>query len=325
LFKGQQLDPNNPEHAKLLQRAEAAGVVVDPQAWNDSKDNLVQLTVTNADDPTKTDAVLLNKVTGEQTVLGQKGFQATRNAEGLTGAEVHADADRDRSFNALEHERSVSNDLRRQGLAISKGHLTLAGQHFNLAQAQFDNRLSEDTRKELKSANDLAAEAERWQEAANAIGSRTSYVDPETGKEMESKKALNKRDEYTARAESLRRRVVANFGYLFSDDGTGTPKMSAAQLQQLFPSVGGNWSGLAERLGVTLTDEGSGQGPVQPSTLPHRSAPTAAHRSSPPAGGLPPITHRMPRDTFRKNNPQYKGLSDPDVDAMLRQHGIQGY
>jgi hypothetical protein len=283
LFRGQQLDPNNPEHAKLLRRAAAAGVVVDPTAWNDSKDNLVQLTVTDPTDSTKTDSVLLNKVTGEQTILGQKGFQATRNAEGMTTAEVKTDADRDRAYAGLERERAVSNDLRRQGLAIAKGHLTLAGQHFDLAQAQFDNRLTEGTRKELKSANDLAAEAERWQEAANAIGSRTQYKDPETGEMKDSRKAENQRDIFAARAESLRRRVVANYGYLFSPDDSGTPKMSSAQLQQLFPSVGGNWSGLATRLGVTLTDEGSGQGSVPASTLPRRGAPRAAAPAGAPA------------------------------------------
>jgi hypothetical protein len=275
-LKGQKLDPANPRHAKLIADAEAAGIPIDAESFNNSKGNVIRYAKTDPEHPEQTVEVERNVVTGEETVLGQKGYQATRNAEGMTGAEVHTDADRDRAYAGLERERAVSNDLRRQGLAIANGHLTLAGQHFNLAQAQFDNRLSEGTRKELKSANDLAAEAERWQEAANAIGSRTQYKDPETGEMKDSRKAENQRDIFQARAESLRRRVVANYGYLFAPDDGGTPKMSAAQLQQLFPSVGGNWSGLATRLGVQLTDEGSGQGPVQPSTLPHRGAPTAA-------------------------------------------------
>jgi hypothetical protein len=302
MFKGMRLDPNNADHTKLLQRAAAAGVTVDPQAWNDASSNLVSVDLVDPDNPTQKRRAYYNKATGEVSDVGVSGYVAPVGADGLTEAQRRGDSDRDRAYAGLEHERAVSNDLRRQGLAIQGGHLALAGKRFDLSQAQFDNRLSETTRKEAKAANDLAAEAERWQEAANAIGSRTKYVDPETGEEKESRKALNKRDEYAARAESLRRRVLSNYGYLFSPDDSGAPKMSTEQLKALFPSVGGNWSGLATRLGVTLTDEGSMQGPVPSSTIPRRAAPSALPTYERPGAASKKYSEGEIRAWARANN-----------------------
>ena len=287
-LKGQKLYPADPRVRQLQADADRAGIPFDVESFNNSKGNVVRYVRTDPDRPEQTVEVERNVLTGAEQVLGQKGYQATRDASGMTTAEVKTDEDRDRGYNALERERVVQHDLRRAGLAIAKGNLTLAGQRFDLSQAQFDNRLGEQTRKELKGANDLIAESERYQESANAIGSRTQYKDPETGEMKESRKAQNQRDLFQARAESLRRRALANYGYLFSPDEGGVPHMSAEQLQQMFPSVGGNWSGLAERLGVRLTDTGSGQGPVRPSAVPRRGAPRAASQSAPAASAPQP-------------------------------------
>jgi hypothetical protein len=322
LLKGTRLDPSNPEHASLLRRAAAAGISIDANSFNDASSNLVSMELVDPEHPEQKRRAFFNRATEEITDAGQSGFVAPVGADGMTETQRRGDAARDRSFYALEHERAVANDLRGQQLEISKGQLTLAGRRFDLSAAQFDNRLGEETRKEAKSANDLAAEAERWQEAANAIGSRTTYIDPETHKEMESKKALNKRDEYAARAASLRRRMIANYGYLFAPDDSKGPQMSTEQLKGLFPSLGGNFSGEATRLGITLTDEGSGQGAVPSSILPRRAAP-AARRAAPAAAGRY-AGQRMPAANLPAAA-QKLGMSEPQAKAYIESQGGRIY
>jgi len=74
VMKGQKLDPSNPQHTAFLKRAEAAGVTIDPDEWNSSKSNVVKLTVVDDADPTRTNVVLHNTVTGEQNVVGRAGY-----------------------------------------------------------------------------------------------------------------------------------------------------------------------------------------------------------------------------------------------------------
>jgi hypothetical protein len=318
-LRGQRLDPSNPRHAKLIADADAAGIPLDAESFNNSRGNLVRYVKADPDSPEKTIEVERNMVTGQETVLGQKGFQATRGADGRTTAEVKSDEDRDRGFKALERERNISNELRRASLNLS-------GQRFDLSKAQYDNRLSEDTRKELKSANDLIAEAERYQEDANSVGARTKYIDPDTGKEMESAKRQIKRDEYQARAAALRRRAIANYGYLFADGD----KISTEQFRQLFPSLGGNFSGEAQRLGLTLTDDPM-QGPVGRSAVPRRGAPAAARsagRSASPVGGSgrpsAPSTDKthVSRAKARQTYPELRGKSDAEIDEAIKAQGL---
>lgn len=86
LKKGQLLDPERD--AQLLKDADAAGISIDPKEWNSSKDNYATLTLTDPDDPTKTQTVRYNKVTGEQEAIGQKGFQQPVDSKtGMTAAQ----------------------------------------------------------------------------------------------------------------------------------------------------------------------------------------------------------------------------------------------
>jgi hypothetical protein len=203
-LKGQRLDPTDPRIVKLQAAADAAGIPFDVQSFNESKGNLIRYVKTDLAHPEKTITVERNVVTGEETELNQKGFQATRNNEGMTGAEVHADADRDASRTNLERQRSVSNELARAGLGIAQAHLGLDRQRLDLAKAAQDNTFSEQTRKELKDAQALLAESERWQTEANGFAQRVKYKDPNTGEVKESKSYASKRDDAQARAEAAR-------------------------------------------------------------------------------------------------------------------------
>jgi hypothetical protein len=86
LKKGQLFDPT--KDAQLLKDAADVGVNINPDEWNNSKDNYATLTLTDPEDPTKTRAVRYNKVTGEQEDVGQRGFQQPVDSKtGMTAAQ----------------------------------------------------------------------------------------------------------------------------------------------------------------------------------------------------------------------------------------------
>lgn len=107
-LKGQKLDPANPRHAKLIADADAAGIPVDPDSFNASKGNVVRYPRVDPANPSRTQVVERNLVTGEETVLGQAGYVAPRDASGMTAAEVKAAEDRDRAFGALQEHRAAT-------------------------------------------------------------------------------------------------------------------------------------------------------------------------------------------------------------------------
>jgi hypothetical protein len=192
-------------------------------------------------------------------------------------------------------------------IEISRGHL-------DLARLSLDNRLSEQTRREFKDANRLSSDAERYGQAAADLANKTTYKDPETGEVRESKKWAAKRDEYEARAAALRREFIADYGYMFQSED-GDIKMSLDQFRQLFPSLQGNFTGEAERLGVTITDEGSMQGPVPVSTIPRRPAPARVASAS--------KARYVSREKFRKKYPEFGDAPDAEVDAKIRESGYE--
>ncbi len=278
LFRGTKLDANNPTHLALLQRAADAGIEVDPEAWNDDRSNVVPVTITDPNDPTRTRQIFWNKVTGSVAANFQKGYQQPVNASGMTTTQERTDADRDAARVNAERQRGVQN-------ALARARIGQGNQRLDLARAAQDKSLDKETRTEAAAAAKLRSEAERWQEAANAIGSRTKYKDPVTGEEKESGKALNKRDEYAARAASLRQQLMDTHGYMWaSPDGAGGPTMGVEQFKSLFPNLGGNFTGEAQRLGVTISDAGAMQGPVHRSPL-QRAAPARSSAAPASTGG----------------------------------------
>jgi hypothetical protein len=314
LFKGQRLDPDkNPRHARLLERGAALGIEIDPESWNESKGNMVRYTRTDPDHPEQTVEVERNVVTGEEKVLGQRGFQATRNAEGRTTAEVKSDEDRDASRTETHRHNLAGEGQGAERIGIMRQHLTLS-------QAAQNDKLDERDRRDAEKADKLAAQAERYQQAAEAIGSRTKYTDPNTGEEKESRKAQNQRDVFAAQAQALRRQLFSSYGDLYDRGPDGRVRMTTAQYRSMFPSLGGNFVGDAQSMGVELTDaDTTGQGTPVPSPM-HRPARRGARSSSTaPSEGKTHVT----RADARKLYPQLKDASDTDVDAAIRSAGYE--
>jgi hypothetical protein len=327
-FKGERFDPADPMHAAFLERAKAAGIFVDPATWNDASSNQTLVEIVDPENPTQKRRALLNKATGELADVAQSGYVQPVGENGMTSFQTGSLGLGRERLAETQKQNEISNDLRRQGLDISRGHL-------NLSELSRNDKVSEQTRKEAKEAAALLAESERWQTEANGFAQRVKYKDPNTGEVKESKGYASKRDDAQARAEAAREQLYGSYGYLWDNKMTRDEFMrqhpSLLQSGPLdHPFATSDIDATAARYGITITDPDSYQNHARPTSnaLPRRAAPAAARPSSSsasPAGGPPPITHRMSRETFRKNNPQYKSLSDGDVDAMLRQHGIQGY
>ena len=262
-LKGQRLDPNDPRVMQLRTDADRAGIPFDVESFNNSKGNIVRYTRTDPAHPEQTVEVERNVVTGQETVLGQRGFQATRNAEGMTTAEVKSDADRDRSFNALERQRSVMNELQRAGFNLSR-------ERFDFAKLERDDRLSEGTRKEVGAAAKMRSEAEQAQMDADSFKGAGMYTG-EDGKERQAKWAAQKWKAAEDKAEAKRREYFQAYGYLHAPDG-GEMKMTMDEFRQLFPHAP-NPSASAPSYGVVLTDSTQPGTPHTNTYPPRRSAP----------------------------------------------------
>jgi hypothetical protein len=241
-LKGQPLDPNNPRIQKLQQDADAAGIPFDVDSFNDSRGNVVRYTKTDPEHPEQTVEVERNVVTGEENVLGHKGYQATRDATGRTAAEVKADEDRDAARANTEAYRKQLLGLSTERLRaqLANGLSGAASRKFNVeTKGLFERRRQIET--QIQGYNTRAAKAE-------ISGAE---------RDRRVKELTDERDKLTGQIDDARSGALGS--------------MSAA--------------------------------------------PAAA----------PPVTHRMSRALFRKNNPQYASASDADVDAVLRANGMQGY
>lgn len=266
-LKGQMLDPSDPRVMQLRADADRAGVPFDVESFNNSRGNVVRYTRTDPDHPERTVEVERNIVTGEETVLGQRGFQATRNSEGRTAAEVEADKDRDRGFNALERQRSVSNELQRAGLNLSR-------ERFDFSKLERDDRLSEGTRKEMGAAAKMRSEAEQAQMDADSLRGAGMYKGDD-GKERQSTRAAMAWKKADAKAEALRREYFATYGYLHEPPEGGEMKMTMDEFRQLFPNAP-NPMASAPSYGVVITDSTQPGTPHTNNYPPRRPAPRAA-------------------------------------------------
>lgn len=301
------------------------GEPFDYQSWNNRKSNVVRYTRTDPDHPERTQLVERNVSTGDETILGQRGFQATRNDEGMTGAEVHADSDRDRAFTAGEKQRGITNNFRRQTLDLSRGR-------FALAEAAQDNRFSEQDRKRYDAASKLAAQAEAYQQTAETLNSHDKYIDPDTKEEKTSSRRDIDRDKWAARAQAARRQLFQSYPDLFEQGSDGRVRMTQSEYRSMFPSLGGGYVGDAQSLGVDLYDaDKTGQGtPVRSPMhrVPSRTTVPSRPAASAPAAAPAQSKGRVSRKNFdkvRAQNPSLQGKSDAEVEAALRAQGIEVY
>lgn len=316
-LKGQRLDPNDPRVTQLRTDADRAGILFDVESFNSSRGNVVRYTRTDPEHPERTVEVERNVVTGEESVLGQRGFQATRNADGMTTAEVKSDEDRDRSYSALEHQRAVSNELQRAGFNLSR-------ERFDFSKLQRDDRLSENTRKEMGLAAKMRSEAEQAQMDAESFKGAGMYVG-EDKKEHQAKWAAQRWKAAEDKAEAKRREYFSTYGYLHEPAGGGDIRMTLGEFRQLFPNAP-NPMASAPSYGVVLTDP-TQPGTPQTNTAPRRGAPRSS--SSAPSSAAPAQAKgRVSRANFdkvRAQNPHLKNASDAEVESALKAMGIEVY
>lgn len=159
-LKGQKLDPADPRVRQLQTDADRADVPFDVESFNNSKGNVVRYTRVDPEHPERTQEVERNVVTGEETVLGQRGYQATRGADGRTTAEVKTDEDRDRAYEATQEYRkqllSMAGD--RFQLALTNGLSAGAAREFNVATAGLQQRVGQ-----------IRTQIEGWRSKAKAF------------------------------------------------------------------------------------------------------------------------------------------------------------
>jgi hypothetical protein len=303
----EQLDPSNPRHAAFLAHLEERGVVIDPQEFNRTPGNVRSLTLVDREHPEQTRRILFNVVTGETTDAGQAGYVPPRDASGMTEAERRTDGDRDRGYNALERQRAVSNELRRAGLNLSR-------ERFDFSKLERDDRLSENSRKEIGAAAHLRSQAEQAQMDAEAFKGSGMYTGDD-GKEHQAKWAAQKWKAAEDKAEGLRREYFSTYGYLHAPDG-GEVKMTMDEFRQLFPNAP-NPSASAPSYGVVLTDSDQPGTPRTNTTSPRNS-------SAAPAQSKGRVS-RANFDKVRAQNPHLKDASDAEVEAALRAQGIEVY
>lgn len=317
LWKGRRLDPDkNPRHARLLEEAAELGIEFDADSWNDSKGNVVRFTRTDPEHPEQKEVVERNVVTGQETVLGGGGFQATRNSEGMTAAEVKSDEDRDRGFNALQQQRAVQNELQRAGYGLSR-------ERFDFAKLERDDRLSENTRKEMGAAAKMRREAEQAQMDAQAFKGAGMYKGDD-GVERQAKWAAAKWKAAEDKAEALRREYFQTYGYLHEPPGGGELKMTMDEFRQLFPNAP-NPMASAPSYGVVITDSTQPGTPHTNNYPPRRGAPRAPQSAAPSPSQPRGRVSRANFDKVRAQNPSLQGKSDAEVESALRAQGIEVY
>ncbi|MGB8509022.1 MAG: hypothetical protein WCD76_11615, partial [Pyrinomonadaceae bacterium] len=240
LLKGQKIDPRNPKHAALLERAANAGIEVDPTEWNNSKENVTTLHMTDLADPTKRKVVAWNRVTNAQEDLGYDGFQIPLDENGMSEAQRRTDDDRDGARTATERQRTIVNDLSR--IRIGQGE-----QRLNLARDSQDSRLDATTRRELSDAYKLQAEVEKARSDADSYAGLGTYTGDD-GKPHRAKWAVQKETDARNKAEALQKRFEGTYGYLLQgapaaaappSSSPTLPRRSAPARRGAAPAAGG--------------------------------------------------------------------------------------
>jgi hypothetical protein len=312
--KGTAFKPDDP----LLAQAEKLGMHFDAEALNNAASNVVSVTLVDPDHPEQLRRATLNKISGEITDVGRSGYVQPVGPDGLTESQRRGDADRDRGFNALEQQRSVTNELQRAGLNLSR-------ERFDFSKVLRDDRLTESTRKEVGAAAKLRADAEQQQMDAEAFKGAGMYTGDD-GQQHQAKWAAQKWKAAEDKAEALRREYFSSYGYLHAPDG-GEIKMTTDEFRQLFPNAP-NPTASAPSYGVVLTDSTQPGTPHTNTYPPHRPAPRAPSSASPSSAAPAQPRGRVSRANFdkvRAQNPSLQGKSDAEVEAALRAQGIDVY
>lgn len=312
--KGTPFTPGDP----LLTQAGKLGMHFDADSLNNAASNVVQVQLVDPEHPKQIRRATLNKVTGELTDVGQSNYVQPVGADGRTQSQRDSNDDRDRAFTALEHQRSITNELQRAGLNLSR-------ERFDFQRLERDDRFSERSRKEIGDAAKLRSEAEQAEMDARAFANDGMYTGDD-GKQHQAKWAVQRYKSAQDKAEALRRQYFQTYGYLHAPDG-GEMKMTMDEFRQLFPNAP-NLMASAPSYGVVITDSTQPGTPHTNNYPPRRPAPRAPSSAAPSSSAPAQPKGRVSRANFgrvREQNPQLKNASDAEVEAALRAQGIEVY
>jgi hypothetical protein len=313
--KGSPFTPDDP----LLAQAGKLGMHFDADSLNNAASNVVQVTIVDPDHPEQTRRAMLNKTTGELSDVAQSGYVQPVGPDGRTQSQRDSNDDRDRGFNALERQRQVTNELQRAGLNLSR-------ERFDFTKLERDDRLSENTRKEVGAASKMRREAEQAQMDADSLRGSGMYKGDD-GVERQSTRASMAWKKADAKAEALRREYFETYGYLHEPPEGGEMRMSLDEFRQLFPHAP-NPMASAPSYGVVLTDSTQPGTPHTNTYPPRRGAPRTPSSAAPSSASPAQPKGRVSRANFgkvRSQNPQLQNASDAEVEAALRAQGIEVY
>lgn len=195
-LKGQNVDPANPAHARIIQQLEDAGVPFDPVAFNNSASNLAGFDLIDPDSPTQKRRVYYNKATGQLDEVGASGYVQPVGENGMTAYQTGSLYLGGQRFGEAQRHNQVTEGLAREGLRLREylGQGALDARWAGIEQGY--DRLDAGRQKQV---DDLAGKAAKAEDEATYFDALAS------GEADEAKKGQ------AVASAALKRRQAASF------------------------------------------------------------------------------------------------------------------
>jgi hypothetical protein len=223
LLKGQRLDSTNPRHLALLQRAADAGIYVDPDEWNDAKDNLVPVEVIDPQNLTATRKMLLNKVTGETSDYGQGRYvQPVDQKTGMTPYQTGSLTLGGARFGETRRHNQVTEAQGSERIGISRQNLDLSAERNLISWKSYQSRQDNIDFREKRTHYTEARKLIEKHNQHTASANRYAGYKGEDGKQPQW--ARLKQEEQEALADSTRDELESVYGDVYQEgSGQGFP------------------------------------------------------------------------------------------------------
>lgn len=236
LLKGTRLDPNNARHVRLLERAADAGIYVDPDEWNDAKDNLVPVEVIDPQNPTATRKMLLNKVTGETSDYGQGRYvQPVDQKTGMTPYQTGSLALGGARFGETRRHNQVTEAQGSERIGISRQNLNLSAERNLISWKSYESRQDNIDFREKRTHY---TEARKLIEKHNQhTASANRYAGYKGEDDKQPQWARLKQEEQEALADSVQNELATVYGDVYQP-GSGTGLSAPPAPTAVAPSSG---------------------------------------------------------------------------------------
>lgn len=236
LLKGQRLDPANPRHLSLLQRAADAGIYVDPDEWNDAKENLVPVEVIDPRSPTTTRKMLLNKLTGETSDYGQGRYvQPVDQKTGMTPYQTGSLALGGARFGETRRHNQVTEAQGSERIGISRQNLNLSAERNLISWRSYQSRQDNIDFREKRAHYTEARKLIEKHNQHTASANRYAGYKGEDGKQLQW--ARLKQEEQESLADSVQNELATVYGDVYQP-GSGTGLSAPPAPTAVAPSSG---------------------------------------------------------------------------------------